>query len=86
MSRDNPMKIKLSEERRSVLLQRLEGFYRELFDEEISHFRANELLDFFVKNLGPSVYNQAIQDARRYMQDRLEDLSAEFFEEDSEER
>jgi uncharacterized protein (DUF2164 family) len=38
------------------------------------------LLDFFVKEIGPSVYNRAIQDAQTYLQDRVADLEVVCFE------
>ena len=38
------------------------------------------ILQFFLEQLEPSVYNQAVQDARGFMQGRLDDLDAEFYE------
>jgi len=57
-------------------------FFGEHFDDAISDFKIGELLDFFVSELGPPVYNQAIQDARRYLQEKLTDLEGEFYEPD----
>ena len=74
------MRIELSGERREILLGLLTSFYAEEFDEEISAYRASRLLDHFLKTLGPGVYNQAIQDARGFMQERLDDLDVEFYE------
>ena len=76
----HPMRIRLDEERKSALIRSLQDFFRENFDEELSPFRAQQILDFFMKALGPQVYNQAIQDARGFMQEKLEDLDAEFYE------
>ena len=47
------------------------------FDEELSPFRAEQLLDFFLAALGPHVYNQAVQDARGFMQRKLDELDGE---------
>jgi uncharacterized protein (DUF2164 family) len=49
-------------------------------DEPISDFRAEGLLDFFVRELGPPVYNQAIRDACAFMQEKLTDLEGEIYE------
>ena len=54
------------------------------FDEELSDFRADELVTFFLRRLGPAVYNQAISDARGYMLERLDDLDVEFREPEEE--
>jgi uncharacterized protein (DUF2164 family) len=77
---DEPLRIRLSEERRATLLRLFTDCYREEFDEELSRFRAEKILDFFVRGLGPSIYNQAIQDARRFLLAKLEDLDVEFYE------
>ena len=76
---NNRFKIILSEERSRVILDRLTAFYKEEFDESLSAFRAERLLEFFVKTLGPPLYNQAMGDAQAFMQKKLEDLDAEFY-------
>jgi uncharacterized protein (DUF2164 family) len=75
-----PMRIKLSDERRALALVSVKRFFAAQFDEEISDFRAETLLDFFVRTLGPPVYNQAIRDALGFMQDKMTDLEGEFYE------
>jgi uncharacterized protein (DUF2164 family) len=75
-----PLRIKLSEERRAALLRLFSDHYRQEFDEELSAFRAEKILAFFVRTLGPGVYNQAISDARRFMLGKLDDLDVEFYE------
>lgn len=75
-----PMRIRLADHRKEAILQAFEGFYSEAFDERLSRYRAEQVLAFFVRTLGPSIYNQAIQDARRFVLGKLEDLDAEFYE------
>ncbi len=72
------MTIKLSEDRRGDILGKLSKFYFEIFDEPLSEYQAERLLDFFMRRLGPEVYNQAIQDARKFMLEKLDDLDTEF--------
>jgi uncharacterized protein (DUF2164 family) len=74
------MRIRLSEERREGLARALQGFVSTRFDKSMSDFQAGELIDFFLRRRGPSVYNQAIQDARGYLQAKLDDLEGEFYE------
>lgn len=73
------MPISLDEQRRGSLTSQLQGFFLEEFDEEISHFRATQILEFFLAALGPQVYNQGIQDARGFMQEKLDDLDGEIY-------
>lgn len=74
------MRVRLSDDRKAGLLRKLTEMYSRDFDQTLSLFRAEQILDFFVKSLGPSVYNQAIQDARGFMMERLDDLDAAFYE------
>jgi len=74
------MRIHLSDERRAHLLRAIQQHFLDDFDEPISDFRAEALLDFFVKELGPPVYNQGVRDAARYLQEKLSDIEGEVYE------
>lgn len=73
------MTVRIDEPRREALVARLRGFFQEEFDEELSPFRAEQVLDFFLETLGPQVYNQAVQDARGFMQQKLDDLDGDLY-------
>ncbi len=77
------MEINLTEERKLALIRALTAMYRSEFDEELSEFRAEQILEFFIKTLGPAIYNQAVQDARAFITEKLEGLDAEFYIDDS---
>ena len=74
------MRIRLSDERRKTLLRSINQYFAEHFDEPISDFRAQGLLDFFVRELGPPVYNQGVRDAASYVQEKLTDIEGEVYE------
>ena len=74
------MRIKLSSERRAGLLRAIKEHFVAELDEPLSDFRANALLDFFVRELGPQVYNQGVRDASSYMQQKLADIEGEVTE------
>ena len=74
------MRITLSPERRTTLLRALKEHFRAEFDEPLSDFRAEGLLNFFVRELGPAVYNQGVRDASGYMQEKLADIEGEIYE------
>lgn len=77
---DRPMRIALSEDRRSQVTSEVRRFLAREFEMEMSEFQAHRLLEFFVRHLGAPVYNQAIQDARAFLHDKLSDLEGEFYE------
>jgi uncharacterized protein (DUF2164 family) len=74
------MRIRLSDERRASLLRAIKQHFEHEFDDGISDFRAAGLLDFFVRELGPAVYNQGVRDACGYVQDKLGDIEGEIYE------
>ena len=66
--------IELSAEVRQSMLGKIKEFFFNEKDEEISEFQAGILLDFFLENIGSLAYNQAIEDAHKYMAERVEDM------------
>jgi uncharacterized protein (DUF2164 family) len=77
-----PMRIRLTDDRRARMLRGVRRFFAEALDQEIGELAAERILDFFVKELGAPVYNQAIQDARAFLQRNLDDLEGELYEPD----
>lgn len=74
------MKIKLSDDARERITDATQQFFSDDLDTTLSDFQAERVIAFFVRQLGAPVYNQAIQDARSFLQDKLDDLEVEFYE------
>lgn len=75
-----PMRIRLEGDRRERLERLLDAFLRRELDLELGPLARARLIDFFVKELGAPVYNQAVQDARGFVQAKLDDLEGELYE------
>ena len=73
------MKITLTDLRRADFTGDLQTLFQNEFDQSLSEFQASEIIDLFLKTLGPSVYNQAVQDVRAHLQTRLDDLDGEIY-------
>jgi uncharacterized protein (DUF2164 family) len=69
------MTIKLQKASEKDLLSAIQRFYSERMDDEIDDLKAMLLLDFVLREIGPSIYNQAIADAQSYFQEKVDDLS-----------
>jgi uncharacterized protein (DUF2164 family) len=67
---------------RKQAIAALQEYFRDNLDDEIGDLKAGLLLDFILSELGPSVYNQAIADARAFFDERLGDLSAICYQEE----
>jgi uncharacterized protein (DUF2164 family) len=74
------MRIRLAPDRRAALLRALKEHVGAEFQEPLSDFRAEGLLDFFVRELGPPVYNQGVRDAAAFLQAKLADIEGDIYE------
>ena len=50
------------------------------FDEEIGNLKGQLLRDFCVREIGPSIYNQAVPDAQTVMQEKVAELETNCYE------
>lgn len=74
------MTIKLNRETEERLIASIQRYFDVNMDESLGDLKARLLLDFCVKELGPSIYNQAIIDAQSAMQDKVAELDVTCYE------
>jgi len=74
------MSIKLQKDTEKYLVDSIKRFFVEEMDTEIGDLKAARVLEFLVKEIGPSIYNQAIADAQVYIQEKAADLTGSRFE------
>ena len=74
------MAIKLSKDTEEQLIVSVKRFFAEHMDDEIGDLKASFLLDFFLREVGPCVYNLAIGDAQTQLLSRVDDLDGSCFE------
>jgi uncharacterized protein (DUF2164 family) len=74
------MTIEISKEKKKRLIESIMRYFAENMDEDIGDLKATLLLDFCLREIGPTVYNGAIFDVQAYMQDRLADAEASMYE------
>lgn len=67
--------MKLDKDTETYLLNSIKRFFNEEMEMEVGDLRAVQILDFFVGEMGPSVYNQAISDAQAYFTAKVSDLA-----------
>jgi uncharacterized protein (DUF2164 family) len=66
--------IKLSDDQRKQSIASIKRYAAQELDQDIGDLKAGLLLEFFLKEIAPSVYNGAVADAQTYLRDRLSDL------------
>jgi uncharacterized protein (DUF2164 family) len=69
-----PIPITLTADTRKQLLASIKRYVDEDLDQEIGDLKAGSLLDYVLKEIGPTIYNLAIADAQTYIQERALDL------------
>ena len=74
------MAIALPDDDKKQALASIERYCAENLDAEVSPLEAAGLLDFFLKEIGPSVYNSGVADAEAFLRDRLADLGGACYE------
>lgn len=76
------MAIELSPESRDEAIASIQQYTEELMDERIGNIEAAGLLDFFLEEIGPSVYNKAVSDVQERMQSRVAELDLDVNQEE----
>ena len=76
------MSIEIPKPTRDQLLESIQRYFRENMDEPIGNMTASALLDYFVAELGPVVYNQAVADVQKNLQMRVMEVDFEVREDE----
>ncbi len=76
------MAIKLKTEVEEQLIGSLRRYWKQEEGEDPGDLRAKMFLKFVVQELGPSIYNQAIQDAQEYMQEKAAEMEISCYAEE----
>ena len=74
------MAVELGKDSRAHAIQLIQAYFDEKRDETLGNLEATFLLDFFLEQIGPLIYNRAVGDAQALMQDKLIDIDGELFE------
>lgn len=76
------MAIELPRELRAQAIASIERYFRENMDEPIGNIAAGGLLGFFLEEIGPVVYNQAVAAVQERLQQRVAEVDLEVHEDE----
>lgn len=76
------MSIEISKQATTAAITSIQRYFTEHMEEEIGNLEAGALLGFFLKEIAPVVYNQAISDAQTRLQARVMELDIEIHEDE----
>ena len=76
------MAIELNKDAKAEALASLQRYCNENFEEHIGNIAAGALLNFFLEEIGPTVYNQAVADVQERLAIRIQELDLEIHEDE----
>jgi uncharacterized protein (DUF2164 family) len=76
------MAIELDKSQRPSAIASIERYFKEHLDQRIGNVQAGALLNFFLEEIGPSVYNRGVADAQERLQMRVMELDIEVHEDE----
>ncbi len=76
------MPIELPKDSRQQAIASIERYFAEHMEERIGNIAAGGLLGFFLAEIGPSIYNQAVADVQERLQARVAEVDIEVHEDE----
>lgn len=74
------MSIDIRKEQRDQAVASIERYFSENMEEKIGNIAAGALLGFFLDEIGPIIYNQAVADVQERLQARVAEIDIEVHE------
>ena len=71
--------IKLSDGQKEKLNNEIKAFYLDQRGEEIGIIEQIQLLELFEEKLAPIIYNKALDDARRWYAQAMDNLDSDYY-------
>jgi uncharacterized protein (DUF2164 family) len=76
------MAIELDKSQRPSAITSIERYFKDHLDQRIGNVQAGALLNFFLEEIGPSIYNRGVADAQERLQMRVMELDIEVHEDE----
>ncbi len=75
----NLPQIPLSDEQKEKLKEEIKYFYMEERGEDIGIIQQMQILELFEERLAPIVYNRALDDAKRWFAQMMDNLDCDYY-------
>lgn len=69
----------MKDEEKKQLLEEISYFFREEYDLDLGIIGTENILDFFQENLGKKIYNEALDDARKFYQRQADNMESDYY-------
>lgn len=76
------MGVEIPKQARADAVASIERYFQEQLDQRIGNIAASALLGFFLEEVGPLVYNQAVADVQDRLAQRVAEIDVEIHEDE----
>ena len=73
------MNLKIPKEQKTQIVAMVQQYFRDERSEEIGDLAAEFLIDFMIKQMGPFIYNQAVEDVQAVLNQKMAVLEEDVY-------
>jgi uncharacterized protein (DUF2164 family) len=66
--------IRIDKMKKEQLIEEIKKYFFNESGENIGNLMARMILEFFIETIGPTIYNQGVNDAHNYMKNKLDEV------------
>lgn len=77
--KENILQIKLSDSQKKKLSSEIKAFYLDERGEEIGMIEQMQLLELFEQKMAPVIYNKALDDAKKWFAQMMDNIDCDYF-------
>ncbi|MCI9380589.1 MAG: DUF2164 domain-containing protein [Dorea sp.] len=71
--------MKLSDSQKEKLNEEIRAFYLDVRGEEIGMIEQMQILELFEQRLAPIIYNKALDDAKKWFGQMMDNIDSDFY-------
>ena len=71
--------VHLSDEQKKHIMEAIHDFFDEEYGEDIGIIKQQRILELFMEQLAPMIYNKALDDAMMWYKRQQDNLEADFY-------
>ena len=79
MRKNDTTVVTLTDEQKKLLMEQIHDFFDMEFEDDIGLLKQSRILDLFVEQLAPVVYNKALDDAMRWYRRQQDNLESDYY-------
>ncbi|MCI9047107.1 MAG: DUF2164 domain-containing protein [Hungatella sp.] len=77
--RESLNRVRLSDEEKEKLAGEIRAFYLDQQGEEVGIIQQMQLLELIEEKIGPMIYNKALNDARRWFAQIMDNVDSDYY-------